>query len=331
MHWLIKKWSGWSLLTIALLPLSFLFLILISIRRALYKYRVLSSSKPDLPVIVVGNIFVGGTGKTPLVIWLADFLKNKGYRPGILSRGYGGDSSKHPILVTDDSTPEIVGDEPKLIYEQTKCPLIVGSKRSENAQRLKDEFECDIIISDDGLQSYSLARDIEIIVFDGRRGYGNGVVFPAGPLREPKSRIKDADFVLLNGGSNTISGFNYLIRDSKAVNLISGEERALDSFAGDKVHAVAGIGNPNRFFDGLRKAGIEVIEHPFPDHMKYDLNNLSFTDDYPVLMTEKDSIKCSSFASENWWAVTIDISIEKGFIEQFESKLRTVSEIIDEP
>ncbi len=324
MNWFIEKWSTRSWLTLLLLPASLIFYILIIIRAKLYSSSIICSAKPSVPVIIVGNIYIGGTGKTPIVIWLSQHLKKRGYNPGIISRGYGGDSSCHPMLVKIDSDPRIVGDEPLLIAQKVDCPLIVGGNRSENATTLVDKYGCDVVISDDGLQHYKLQRDLEIVVFDGIRGKGNGLVFPAGPLREPMSRLKNVDYVLLNGGSNEISGYSYLMKLCNATNLVTRNVISLDSFANQRVHAVAGIGNPQRFFNALSRLGIIVIEHPFADHMQYNESNLSFSDSIPVLMTEKDGVKCMDIAEDNWWVVPVELEIEQEFIEHINSRFNKV-------
>jgi tetraacyldisaccharide 4'-kinase len=264
------------------------------LRRALYAAGLLRHVRLPLAVIVVGNITVGGTGKTPLVIWLARWLRQSGYRPGIVTRGYGGRAREWPQAVHAASDPASVGDEPVLLARHTGCPVVADPDRVR-AARTAMAGGCDVIISDDGLQHYRLARDVEIAVLDGDRRFGNGRCLPAGPLREPVGRLAAVDACVTNGTAQA---------GELAMQLVETRFRALDSdrewpvteFRGRRAHAVAGIGNPQRFFDHLRRLGVEVIEHPFPDHCYFTAADVDFPDELPVLMTEKDAVKCASFA-----------------------------------
>jgi tetraacyldisaccharide 4'-kinase len=259
-----------------------------------------------VPVIVVGNITVGGTGKTPFVLWLVELLRRRGWNPGVVSRGYGGYAPSYPLRVSATTDPAWAGDEPALIARRLDVPVAVAPDRVAAARLLLEAGEADILVTDDGLQHYRLARDIEICVIDGSRGLGNGSLLPAGPLREPPQRLQQVDLVVVNGGGWRAPGLNAIdmrLQTVEAVSLANGERRPLSSFAGSRVHAVAGIGNPQRFFDSLRAAGIEAIPHPFADHHDYTDMDLAFDGAEPVLMTEKDAVKCGELAQPRMWYV----------------------------
>lgn len=260
-----------------------------------------------VPVVVVGNITVGGSGKTPVVIALVEALRAAGFRPGIISRGYGG-SLRGVHEVPLDGEASVSGDEPVLMKIRTNAPVVVGRDRVAAARLLCERHAVDVIVSDDGLQHYRLARDVEIVVVDGRRRFGNGRLLPAGPLREPESRLDLADIMLVNGkrGPDEL-GFDLDLGDAHALD--GSSSRPLASFAGMTVHAVAGIGHPPRFFDALRDRGLDVIEHAFPDHHAFAQSDLAFSDGNPVLMTEKDAVKCRKFAAPNWFSVPVDIEL----------------------
>lgn len=289
-----------------LLPLSFLFRGVVNLRRVLYRRGLLTVWHPGVPVIVVGNISVGGTGKTPLVVWLAQRLRAHGYRPGIVTRGYGGKAQDWPRSVTPHSDPALVGDEPVLLAQRCDCPIVAAPDRVAAVRHLLEATDCNVVISDDGLQHYRLGRDIEIIVIDGIRRFGNGACLPAGPLREPPQRLTEADFVVVNGGPPAPGEFGMQLRAGMAIPLVGGERKPLGAFSGQRVHAVAGIGNPQRFFDTLQGQGLEVIPHPFPDHHPYQARDLVFDDDFPVLMTEKDAVKLRPYAGAGQWYVPVD-------------------------
>lgn len=299
-----------------LMPLGFLFNDAARFRKFLYRLGVLKTHKLPVPVIVVGNITVGGTGKTPLVIWLAQQLQQAGFKPGIISRGYGGRSQSWPQKVTADSDARQVGDEAVLLAKQTGCPVAVGPLRAAAAKLLVQDDGCNLILSDDGLQHYALARDIEIVVIDGERRFGNGYCLPAGPLREPVSRLQSVDFIVVNGAKSAANEFAMQLVGNMAVNLVSGEQKPLASFAGVDCHALAGIGNPARFFQQLASAGIKYQPHRFPDHYAYQQQDITFADSRPVLMTEKDAVKCTAFAGRQHWYVPVTAVPEPAFVEQ---------------
>lgn len=266
-----------------------------------------------LPVIVVGNISVGGTGKTPFTIWLVERLREWGWRPGVISRGYGGRAAAYPLRVSAQTDPAVCGDEPALIARRLACPLAVAPDRVAAAQLLIGSREVDILVADDGLQHYRLARDLEICVLDGRRGLGNGALMPAGPLRELPSRLAEVDLVVVNGGDAAAlaPGAVTMTLDGGHVrSLASGAVRPLATYAGKPVHAVAGIGDPARFFASLRRQGVLTVEHAFPDHHDYRLADLQFGDDLPVLMTEKDAVKCARYAQPHHAFVPVDARID---------------------
>lgn len=276
-----------------------------------------------VPVIVIGNITAGGTGKTPLVLALVDALRARGWKPGVVSRGYGGSASSARLL-DDDPDPSIVGDEPALIKRRSAVPVAVGSHRVR-AARLLLEKEVDVILADDGLQNPSLARDIEICVVDGQRRFGNGRLLPAGPLREPPDRLGRIDFVVCNGGQAGAGEVPMRLLGTSAVKVRDDETmRALADLSGQRVHAVAGIGNPQRFFESLRQHGIELVEHAFPDHHAFAPGDLDFGDDLPVLMTEKDAVKCRGFAAERHWKVPVEAELPSAFLDALDARLRSL-------
>ena len=275
-----------------------------------------------VPVIVVGNITAGGTGKTPLVLALIDALRARGWKPGVVSRGYGG-STKSPILLEEAPDAAVVGDEPSLIRRRTGVPVAVGKNRVDAAKLLL-EPGIDVIIADDGLQNPSLARDVEICVIDGERRFGNGRLLPAGPLRESSGRLAQVDFVVCNGGQALAGEIAMRLLGDRA-SRVDGLERArpLTEFAGFRVHAVAGIGNPGRFFESLRSHGIEILEHAFTDHHALTEADLDFSDANPILMTEKDAVKCGAFASSRCWQVPVSAELPDSFFDAIDQRLRS--------
>ena len=317
-----KYWYEPNPLSFILLPLSWLFCALVVIRRFLYRIGILKTHKLPVPVIVVGNITVGGTGKTPLVVSVIEHLRQQGFKPGIVSRGYGGNAPSWPQTVTENSDPAQVGDEAVLLAQRCKCPVSVGPDRPQAARALLERHDCDVIISDDGLQHYALHRDIEVVVIDGARRFGNHHCLPAGPLREPVSRLKSVSFVVANGtaGNNEIA---MQLCMQAAHNLMEQQNVSeLNAFVDKPVHAVAGIGNPQRFFTQLKSLGIEPIEHAFADHYAYSLQDIDFKDDLPVLMTEKDAVKCRHFAQASHWYIPVTAVTNKNFLQNLTEQLR---------
>jgi len=291
--------------------------------------RVVPSPKP---VVVVGNLTVGGTGKTPLTVWLAEQLRDSGLRPGIVTRGYGRrEASAQPRFVRAGSRWEEVGDEPLLLSRRTGCPTVVAADRVAAARRLGSE-PIDVILSDDGLQHLRLARVCEIAVIDGARGFGNGRLLPAGPLREPASRLDRVDLVVLNGSADHASlappGF---ARPVLRMSLIAGRarrvdgspaERPIEDFREGPVHAVAGIGHPERFFRELETHGLEVSRVAFPDHHPFTARDLAFSDDRPILMTEKDAVRCAAFATARMWYVPVSARFDAADADALVAEVR---------
>lgn len=308
-RWFETLWYHNPTPCFGLVALSRVFQKITQIRRFLYQHGTFTSVKMPVPVIIVGNLTVGGTGKSPLVAYLADFLSQAGYKPGIISRGYGSKAQHWPQRVFADSDPAQVGDEAVMLANKTGCPVAVGSVRAKAVALLLAETDCNLIISDDGLQHYALQRDIEIIVVDGERRFGNGYCLPAGPLREPIARVCGVDFVVVNGAPLDSSEFKMQVKADDAVNLKTGERRPLQHFCKMAVHAVAGIGNPQRFFDSLDGVGIAHTRNIFPDHYPYQPSDLQFDDGLPVLMTEKDAVKCRLFALQHYWYVPVNVEL----------------------
>jgi tetraacyldisaccharide 4'-kinase len=321
--WLQKQWYRLSLWHLLLLPASWLFWLLSTLRRLCYRLHLLPSYQLPVPVIVIGNISVGGTGKTPLAIWLAERLKQSGYRPAIISRGYGG--SIHGVSpVYANSDPVAVGDEPVLLAKRSRCPVWVGRDRVAVAMALlKAHPECNVIISDDGLQHYKLQRDVEIVVVDGARGFGNGWLIPAGPLRESESRIKTADAIVYNGGKSVSGAFTMTLESAALHNLVNPTKTAsVADFFGQHVYAIAGIGNPERFFHQLQDFGLQFEQLAFPDHHVFQAADLQSIKAEAILMTEKDAVKCSAFAQPNWWYLPVNAMVDEALANRILNKLR---------
>lgn len=318
-------------LLVLLLPLSLLFAIVAAGRRAAYRSGLLRSVRVGRPVIVVGNISVGGTGKTPFVIWLAALLQAQGKHIGIILRGYGGSSSQWPRDVFADTSSDDVGDEAVLLAARTGAIVVAGPDRVAAAHRAI-ERGAEVVLSDDGLQHYRLARDCEIAVIDGHRGLGNRLLLPAGPLREPASRLKAVDLLVRTqrpGAAQAVDSVSaprqvtVRARLTDAVSLVSGEKRPIETFRRTPVHAIAGIGNPQAFFSALRDAGLEVDVRPLPDHIALTRDDIQFADAAPVLMTEKDAVKSRAFADERHWAVRMESDLS-------ESDALTVASLMDQ-
>ena len=314
-HWLTQLWYRESAGPSLLQPLAWLYGLVSRLRRQAYTRGWLRTRRAGKPVIVVGNLTVGGTGKTPLVAWLAEQLSASGLKVGIVSRGYGR-SQRVPQVVHVESGWRDVGDEPLLLRQLTGCDTVVAQDRVAGAQQLV-ALGADVVIADDGLQHLRLARDCEIVVIDGARGFGNGRLLPAGPLREPACRVRQARIVVVNGvpeHGSLLAGEGRLEPATLQMSLYGTEAYRLDGlagpqslehFSGKRVHAVAGIGNPGRFFRDLRARGIDVIGHPFADHHPFVAADLTFDDDLPVLMTQKDAVRCRSLANARLWYVPV--------------------------
>jgi tetraacyldisaccharide 4'-kinase len=307
-----------SFLSFVLLPLSLLFGAIVAVRRALYRNGFKKSWQAPVPVVIVGNITVGGTGKTPLVIWLADFFTAQGYHPGIVSRGYGGDGVLK--FVDKNSSATLAGDEAVLLARRTACPVVTGLDRVAAVKKLLASAACDIIISDDGLQHYRLGRQVEIAMVDGGRRYGNNSLLPAGPLREPVSRLQQVDFVVTQQNADTDEFEMQLSGDTLVAVNAEDSTQPLQALTGRQVHAVAAIGNPQRFFAKLRAQGLQLIEHAFPDHYHFRLEDLAFADNLPIIMTEKDAVKCVGMTGKLWY-LPVQASMPPLFSENLLKKI----------
>ncbi|WP_424947520.1 tetraacyldisaccharide 4'-kinase [Candidatus Spongiihabitans sp.] len=323
-----KLQQGWlraRLLNYLLAPISWCYAVLARLRYGCYRAGIFKSRVLPRPVIVVGGISVGGSGKSPLVIALVNHLKEKGFKPGVIARGYGGKSAFWPRAVNQATCAQLVGDEPQLIFEQCDVPVVVGPDRVRNGYYLLDGMNgngnCDIVISDDGYQHFALKRTVDIAVVDGQYGFGNGWCLPAGPLREPIAALKRADIVVINGQSTEellrhipacCPIYHMSMELQEAYNLADNRRRKLSEFSNRPVHAVAGIGNPLRFFSQLEQAGLDIIPQAFPDHHRFTEHDLSFADNREVLMTEKDAIKCRGMSvAKNIWVVPAKLRVDE--------------------
>lgn len=315
-----RVWYGRHPLSLVLLPLSWLYCAVVQARRLAYRAGWFACRHLPVPVVVVGNLTVGGTGKTPLVLELATLLRARGWTPGILTRGYGGTARVWPQLVTADSDPRLVGDESVLLARRSGCTLIAGPDRVSAGELAIRLGGCDILLSDDGLQHYRLARDIEIALVDGERGLGNGRCLPAGPLREPRRRLASVDLVLRREGPPGADRMHLV--PGQAVNLRHPEiSRPLADFVGRPVCALAGIGYPERFFALLRSAGLDLVTRVYPDHHPFSPADARDWGAGPVIMTEKDAVKCQAFAGEDHWYLPVAAELDAAFVARFFSKL----------
>ena len=320
---LAAAWYAGHPALVLLRPLEALYRRVVDRRRADF----LSGRKPawraPVPVIVVGNITAGGTGKTPLILWLIEHCRARGLRVGVVSRGYGAQPPRLPWRVRAGQAAGEAGDEPLMIVERSGVPLMIDPDRPRAVQALLAEEPLDLILSDDGLQHYRLARDLELVLIDAARGLGNRRCLPAGPLREPLERLAAVDACLLNGAaSDGGDGFAFNLCPSALVNLASGERRAPDCLPpGQAVHAVAGIGNPQRFFATLEALHWRPVPHAFADHAAYSPEDLRFSPALPLLMTEKDAVKCRGFAAADWWYLAVDGQPSPAFVAWFDERL----------
>lgn len=315
---------GWLHL---LFPLEFIYRFVIALRRRLYRSGLLSSWRPPVPVIVIGNITVGGTGKTPAAIALCELLQRAGFSPGVISRGYRSNPPHVPYAVNVSDSAEISGDEPLLMARRMRCPVVIAPRRADAARCLLAQHRCDVIICDDGLQHYALQRDVELAVIDAARKFGNGYCLPRGPLREPATRLREVDAILLNGAAITAPPeYSFQLTPSALVQLNSNQAIPPRTWCKQNphVHAVAGIGNPERFFESLRALGCNVIEHAFPDHHAFNASDLMFDDDVPIVMTEKDAMKCGAFAQDRHWYLQVRAQLPDSLAQVILTKLNAV-------
>jgi len=322
-QWLENIWYNNGSGKFLLMPLSALYCAINYFQRVT---KTNSTLKLPCPIIVVGNITVGGTGKTPLTIHIVKILQKAGYKPGIITRGYGGQATVWPQSVTPNSDPQQVGDEAVLMANQTQVPVYAGADRLESIEALTKVHDCDVIVSDDGMQHYKLPRDIQIAVLDGARMLGNGWCLPAGPLRERKQRLDYCDLLVVNGDITNNSAKNrknnllekqiytMSLKGTMLTNLVTKEQITVDQLNSKSVHAVTGIGNPQRFFQTLENnGGLELNTHSFPDHYDFIEADLHFNDDLPIVMTEKDAVKCRKFAKKQFWVLPVIAKLDEGF------------------
>ncbi|MGH1373562.1 MAG: tetraacyldisaccharide 4'-kinase [Cellvibrionaceae bacterium] len=333
--WYQGRWWLWLLW-----PLSMVLRLLAAVRR---RHLSQKSEALEVPVIVVGNITLGGTGKTPVIISLVNHLREKGFNPGVLSRGYGAKAPHYPYLVTPLSPVVESGDEPLLIALEAQCPVMIGADRIASARALIDEHQCDILLSDDGLQHYRLSRQWEICVLDATRLWGNGLCLPAGPLREPPKRLAEVDAILLNGvlsqPQQAQPQIKLLLGDSHTLSLKPSAWHKLDDGTRCSIadfeqmtqgsnreaksgYAVTGIGNPDRFFQTLSSLGVDCPNRSFPDHYAFSASDLAFAGDNLLMMTAKDAVKCRSFARPNWWYLSVRAQLSESFWAQLDDFLR---------
>lgn len=321
-----RIWSGSSLLYLLLLPLSWLYGLVSGLIRLSYRCGLRKSWRAPVPVVVVGNLTAGGNGKTPTVIWLVEQLQQRGYRVGVVSRGYGGKAASYPLVLDEHTTTQQAGDEPVLIYQRTGAPVAISPKRAEAVQALLQQQKLDVVITDDGLQHYALQRDFELVVIDGVRRFGNGWWLPAGPMRERASRLNSVNARIANGGVAQAGEIAMRLQAREAVNIASGARRPAAELP--HVVAMAGIGHPPRFFATLEKLGVDVEkEVAFADHQEYQHAQLAAlaSSEQTLLMTEKDAVKCRIFAQPNWWYLPVDAVLPP---DQAESLLQSIEALL---
>ena len=333
----IASWQNVNWLTVLLLPLSLVYWLVFSINKALYAMGLKQVHKVSVPVIVVGNLTVGGTGKTPMVIHLFEQLRDHGYSPGIISRGYQSSAGDDPLIVRPNTPVGRAGDEAAMIVRRTQAPMVVCADRRAACDILLDEFSVDIVISDDGLQHHALARDVEICLIDSTTTQNNKWLLPAGPYREPLSRLDSFDFLVRHQAlNNDISTeeklasnlFSMQLEASAPISLnsLSGIDQQVNEFDATKsIHAVAGIANPRRFFDTCRSLGYTIVENAFADHHAYTEDDLNFGESAQILMTEKDAVKCVEFKNPRHWLLPVDAKLQVGFIEAVVKKLKSIN------
>ncbi|APB05176.1 MULTISPECIES: tetraacyldisaccharide 4'-kinase [Raoultella] len=322
-----RIWSGESPVWRLLLPLSWLYGLVSGLIRLSYRLGLKKAWRAPVPVAVVGNLTAGGNGKTPVVIWLVEQLQQRGIRVGVVSRGYGGKAASYPLLLSNDTSTAEAGDEPVLIFQRTGAPVAVSPARREAVQALLHAHDLQLIITDDGLQHYKLARDKEIVVIDGERRFGNGWWLPAGPMRERASRLRSVDAIIVNGGIAQAGEIPMQLRPGLAVNLRSGERRDVASF--DNVVAMAGIGHPPRFFATLESCGVVPVKTvALADHQALTQASVSalVNPQQTLLMTEKDAVKCRGFAEANWWYLPVDAIMTDERAQQLLTELVTLAQ-----
>lgn len=320
---LLNAWYDGHPALALLRPLECLYRRVVNRKRARFVAGKGDIYTAPVPVIVVGNITVGGTGKTPLILWMIEHCRSRGLKVGVVSRGYGARPASFPWRVLPQQRADEAGDEPLLIVQRTGVPLMIDPDRSQAVRALLAAEPLDLILSDDGLQHYRLARDLELVLIDAARGLGNRRCLPAGPLREPVERLQSVDALLYNGAAaDRDDGYAFQLQPSALVNLLTGERRPVQHFPpGQAVHAVAGIGNPQRFFNTLEGLHWRPVPHPFADHAVYSAEALAFEPSLPLIMTEKDAVKCRAFAGADWWYLAVEAAPSAAFGQWFDSQL----------
>lgn len=322
---MLRAWYGQQAWLVLLRPLSCLYRRVVEQRRQVYLKNPGRVWQPPVPLIVVGNITLGGTGKTPMVIWLIERLQRQGLRVGVISRGYAAHPPGLPWLVRPaEDGPEQAGDEPLLIARRCGVPVMIDPDRARAGRYLLENQPVDVIISDDGLQHYRLGRTLELVMIDHGRGLGNRHCLPEGPLREPEERLRSVDFVVRNGAPADQAGaYAMALSPVALVNLVSGQRCELDDWRGERqVTAIAGIGHPERFFSTLKDLSFELEEHAFADHAHYSADSFAgFDTQRPLIMTEKDAVKCAAFARDNWWYLSVEASLSEAFAQALQSRL----------
>ncbi|HZX52341.1 tetraacyldisaccharide 4'-kinase [Pseudomonas sp. XK-1] len=321
---LTTAWYAGHPALVLLRPLEWLYRAVVQRKRARFLAGEGEIYRAPLPVLVVGNITVGGTGKTPLILWLIEHCRSRGLRVGVVSRGYGAQPPSLPWRVRADDSASVAGDEPLLIVQRSGVPLMIDPDRGRAVASLLRAEQLDLILSDDGLQHYRLARDLELVLIDAARGLGNRRCLPAGPLREPLERLHSVDALLYNGASeDPQGGYSFNLQPQALINLLSGETRSLEHFPpGQALHAVAGIGNPQRFFNTLEGLHWRPVRHAFADHAPYSAEVLNFSPALPVVMTEKDAVKCRAFAAPDWWYLAVDGQPSPAFVAWLDGQLQ---------
>lgn len=327
-QYLQRSWRKPNALTLLLWPLSLIYRLLFSFKKALHRIGIYKVYRAPVPVIVVGNITVGGTGKTPLVIYLVELLREYGYKPGVISRGYAGHAERYPMRVDEDTPVQFSGDEPALIVRRCKVPMVIGPDRQADILLLLEDSDVDIVISDDGLQHFAMARDIEICLHDATRPQTNLLLLPAGPYRESISRLGFVDLLvehvrcIKEASPNSIS---MMLEPQGIARLkIIPDKLKEENFNPDNgVHVAAGIGNPQRFFDTCRRQGWKIIEHAFPDHHQFTNSDFQFDDNLPIVITEKDAVKCLQIDNNRLWYLPVNVKIS----EEFSMRLKQLLEV----
>ena len=316
-------WKNRNPIALLLWPISLVYCAIASLRRLVYARGLVPVAQFSQPIIAVGNLTVGGTGKTPFTIWLANYLSEHGFNPGVVSRGYGRQDMSKSLMVNANSDPMEVGDEPLVIAKRTRVPVAVARNRSDAVRLLLEKTDCDIFVCDDALQHYSLAADLSIALIDAKSRFGNGYCLPAGPLREPRSRLNSVALKLVKGeGRGTEHSMRYQI--AQVINVKDNKKKQTAEFLhGRKITAVAGVANPDNFFDMLQDLDIEFTGISFPDHHKFTDKDFISIDksDVTLVMTEKDAVKCQKFARDNWWYVAIDTTVSEQFVAILSDKI----------